>query len=67
MLIRVLSEWSGSARCGTVSAVPDDVALLQIAAGRAERVDAPEQVIETHIESAPVEMNTQPTKGKKRR
>jgi len=42
MWIRVLSEWPGSPRCGTVADVPDAIAGPQVQAGFAERVVPPD-------------------------
>jgi hypothetical protein len=52
VLIRVLSEWPGSPPCGTVSAVPDDVAVSRIAQGFAERVHVPETTMVAAPETA---------------
>jgi hypothetical protein len=48
MWIRVLSEWSGSPRCGTVADLPEPMARERMRAGMAEPVPAP------HVEPVPV-------------
>ena len=50
MRVRVLSEWAGSGRCGSLCDVPDAEALARIQSGWAERVDAP---FETAVVVAP--------------
>lgn len=41
MLIRVLSEWAGSPKCGAVADVPDALASERIRTGWAEAVTPP--------------------------
>lgn len=69
MRVRVLSEWAGSGRCGSVCDVPDAEAHARIQSGWAERVEMP---FETAVVMAPVETavapETAPAKrGKARR
>ncbi len=61
MRVRVLSEWSGSAPCGTVAEVPDALARERIRTGWAEPVteavvapvaSAPEAAIVAPVERA---------------
>jgi hypothetical protein len=63
MLVRILSEWAGSPKCGTVADVPDALALDRIRTGWAEAVIVaapPAPVIEAAI-VAPVEREVVPT------
>lgn len=58
MRVRVLSEWAGSGRCGTVCDVPTPLALDRIRGGWAEPVPeaAPSPMFETAV--VPLEVET---------
>ncbi len=54
MLIRILSEWSGSPRCGAVADVPDPIASERIRTGWAEAVTvAASPTVETAMRAEP--------------
>ena len=65
MRIRVLSEWGGSPRCGTVCDWPTADALVRIAGGWAEAVgDAP--VFETQVMAPVIETAVAPERAPRR-
>lgn len=70
MRVRILSEWAGSGRCGSVCDVPDAEAQARIQSGWAERVEAPFEtavVIEPELETAVAPVTPPAKRGKARR
>jgi len=60
MRIRILSEWSGSGRCGTVCDVPAPVAAERIRGGWAELVADESPRFETAVVETAVEVAVRP-------
>jgi len=69
MRVRILSEWNGSGRCGSVVEIDDVVATGRISGGFAEAVAPlpPPVVVETHVAEAVVETSIDARKPRKGR
>lgn len=67
MWIRVLSEWSGSPKCGCVADVPDAMALDRIRGGWAEAVVVVARAVETAVSQDAVDVRATAGVGKRKR
>jgi hypothetical protein len=72
MRVRILSAWPGSPPCGAVADVDDAIASARVSSGEAERAAdaAPGRVVETAMDTTPVETALAPAarpKGRKER
>jgi len=67
MIVRVLSEWPGSPKCGTVADVPDAMAAERIRMGYAEPVAlAPAAApVEMAVQQARVETRVEPKRRRR--